>query len=151
MSPYSDDEVQGALESAVRMFFSREYDQSILTVIDLEHVESKPVFVEFSVNADGRGSYSRAYVSRAGLSNAFSPHFISAVTEVKGHFPAQLEEVLLIPARPWERFTFEGLRVLMITEIVPSQAILYGGRDSNETLRRAFCFSPADINIFGLV
>jgi hypothetical protein len=56
---------------------------------------------------------------------------------------------LQLAGRPWERFTFSGLRKLMVEEIIPTQ-IAWRVLSDEASLRTAIYFSPSEFKVFGL-
>jgi hypothetical protein len=53
-------------------------------------------------------------------------------------------------ARPRQRFTFEGLRKLMVEELIPTQVVWRATGEGNDALTEVIYFSPTDFEVFGL-
>src|SRR3984893_8227569 len=109
-------------------------------------------------NVDGNGAYSRAVVTREAFIDASNPAFVVKAREkletenpaLKLKSDAALAHAyLLLSGRPWERFTFSGLRELMVDQIIPTQLAWRVTSDDTE-LRVVIYFSPTDFKVFGL-
>ena len=149
--PFTDTEVRQALEQTIPLFLSAKRDyRGAAMELAYDAFESDRIYTEFSRNPEGKGDYSRAYVSGEELRRAHNPEFVRIASNYLGD-PAPAPVLLLqVLARPWQRFSFAGLRRLMVRELIPSQLVLRGDDPGDSALMTVIYFSPADLQIFGL-
>jgi hypothetical protein len=57
---------------------------------------------------------------------------------------------MVLQCRPWQRFSFNGLRDLLVHELIPAQLVRRVQREGNEALATWIGFSPAELKTFGL-
>ncbi|MGQ0581364.1 MAG: FRG domain-containing protein [Reyranella sp.] len=128
----------------------------ILLPLALKNEHGRPVlgadslYVEMASGTKG-GAYSRGAITKAGMYAALSRTFVNASekhTEQSIHDLA--EKVLLLPARPWQRFSFAGLRKLFVEEIIPTQVVWRIRGNESHSLNTTIYFSPLELKIFGL-
>ena len=152
--PFTDTEILTSLEVIARLFTTPYYTarNSGQFPEDRSPWEDSGVYVEFGPSDDGRGAYSRGLVSRKRLVSAFTEPFVSAASEARPQFkdPAQQHNLIVLNCRPWQRFSFEGLRNLLVHELIPAQLVGRVSRDGNEALATWIGFSPAELRTFGL-
>lgn len=109
------------------------------------------IYVEMASTMDGPGPYSRGAVTPHGLKAACTPAFLEAVRKKIGvDLEFKPEFIAKLPARPWERFTFAGLRKLMVEELIPTQIVWRADEEGDKALSTAIYFSPTEFNVFGL-
>lgn len=151
MLPYSEFEISRSISAVIDLFFLADRDPNSHEPTRFNGGVGKEwVHVEMSSNGDGAGDYSRAYVTEEQCLKSFSSFFISAAHKALSETKMSTKELLLLPARPWQRFSFDGLRELMISEIVPTQIVLYAHASRDEALYRTIYFSPLELKILGL-
>ena len=144
--PYSADEIVTALRMTLDLY---PVMRSGINVGDAFGEDG--AYVEMCAAADGRGSYSRAALHVKEFPRACRPGFVAAVKageemddEVLGW------HLLQRMARPRQRFTFEGLRKLMVEELIPTQVVWRATGEGNDALTEVIYFSPTDFEVFGL-
>jgi hypothetical protein len=149
-------------------FTSDEIAQSIVRTIELfpavkatnadSALGTNSLYVELASNADGKGAYSRAVITREAFIKASNPEFLRAArmrieagnpAAASGSDAALARSYLSLPGRPWERLTFSGLRALMIEQIIPTQVAWRVGSDAVD-LRTVIYFSPVGFRVLGL-
>jgi len=148
--PFTDAEILTSLEVLTRLFTTPYYTarNSGLFPEDRSPWEDSGAYVEFRPHDDGRGAYSRGWVSRKRLVSAFAETFVCASSEyIQRGGPT---EVMMHRCRPWQRFSFNGLRDLLVHELIPSQLVKRVSREGNEGLDTWIGFSPAELKTFGL-
>lgn len=144
--PYADIEIGISLSTLFEIYFRLGAGHRLDEIFGPDSQE-----VEFGASPDGRGAYSRAVVTKTALLDASNATFIDAVrASVLGPEADIALESLWKPARPWERFTFEGLRKLMVTQLIPTQVAGRVSGDSERDLRTVIFFSPTEFGVFGL-
>jgi hypothetical protein len=150
--PFTEHEIRRSLEVLINLFLSGKRDSMTGRVEDLgpESLGPDPLYVEMASGSDGRGDYSRGYVSGNRLIQAHNPKFLEAASEYRGSDGLDPAALLMLLARPWERFTFHGLKGLMIEELIPSQVVLRADAERDEALRTTIYFSPTEFKVFGL-
>ena len=153
--PYTREEVLKSLVVLAKLFDSEYFKDrnsgkppNSLRPFD----DEEAFYVEFGPTMDGKGAYSRAHVGRTALATAFSEAFIC---EALKHVPSWKDpsnhpDFIQLPCRPWHRFTYEGLKSLMVNQLIPSQLVLRGAVEGEEALRVWIAFSPAELKTFGL-
>jgi len=153
--PFTSDEIRAAIKETSRLYALRlsDPDKYAPYIGPVQVYGPDTINIEMASNKDGRGDYSRAFVSPQSVLNALNPAFSEAYSSAKkieklDH--THMEQSLLKGARPWDRFTFTGLRSLFVNEIIPTQLVWRGYQDGNEGLKVAIYFSPCDLQIFGL-
>jgi hypothetical protein len=116
----------------------------------------RSLYIEMASNSDGCGAYSRATITESAFIGASNPAFlVKARKKLEEAGPRSKSEedlarsYLQLPARPWERFTFNGLRTLMVEQIIPTQIVWRVSSEEAE-IRTAVYFSPKDFKVFGL-
>jgi hypothetical protein len=151
--PYTTCEIDTALARTIELFpISRQN----------AHVRNAwggdGLYVEMSSSVDGYGAYSRAAVTGNALTEALNPVFLRAVRDhLETIDPAFRDAAgaslgfasLQLAGRPWERFTFDGLRKLMVEQLIPTQ-IAWRVPANDYDLRTVIYFSPKEIKVFGL-
>jgi hypothetical protein len=144
--PYTADEIVTALQMTLDLYPMK---QSGLSLRDAFGEDG--AYVEMCSSSDGRGSYSRAALHFKEFHRACRTAFVAAVNadqdlddEVLGW------HLLQRMARPRQRFTFEGLRKLMVEELIPTQVVWRAMSEGNDALTEVIYFSPTDFEIFGL-
>ena len=151
--PFTDAEVLTSLEVLTRLFTTPYYTARNLGQFpqDRSPWEDSGVHVEFGPNDDGKGAYSRGLVSRKRLVSAFAETFVNAASEARPQFrdPAQQHDFMVLHCRPWQRFSFNGLRDLLVHELIPAQLVRRVSREGNEALATWIGFSPAELKTFG--
>ena len=153
--PYSDSEIVIAMETTARLFASPYYTErnSGRFPQDLSPWDEAAEYVDFGPNEDGCGAYSRALVSRSALVRAFADTFVSAALKNRPDLsdPKVQHHFLWFPCRPWNRFSFDGLRHLMVHEIIPTQLVRRVSSEGNEHSEGTWiAFSPTELKTFGL-
>jgi hypothetical protein len=152
--PYTATEIYTAMANSLTLFSLRCQGVRADQAYGNEGVD-----VEMSSNADGRGAYSRGAVTRRSLMQACNPAFLAAARKKlsEGNEPCENETdefiaelSLHLPARPRERFTFTGLRKLMVEQLIPTQIVWRASPSSQDALRTVIYFSPNDLLVFGL-
>lgn len=149
--PYTELEIRRALESTISQFMDSIKDSSSRCEKknDISSSITERIYLELSSNLEGTGDYSRAHVSERNLLNAHSNEFIRVATQFRNSPITNAHEAFSLMARPWQRFTFEGLKSLMINDIIPSQIVLRGYRTSDDNPNVIY-FSPTELKIIGL-
>lgn len=145
--PYSDQEIADSLRKTLDML-SRKFSIEELESDD-NAVKDRLIYVEFSEVSLVSQAYSRADVSSEALGAAFSAAFVEAA---KAHLGsnATVREMMGLPCRPRYRFSYSGLRALMVLELIPSQIATRGTRVDDERMYETLIYSPANLDVFGL-
>jgi hypothetical protein len=144
--PYSEDEIVTSVTKVIDLF------PLMLRGIDVRNVFGEEgAFVEMGGALDGKGAFSRAACTMIGFRAACRQEFIQVVRANKGLSDDVLNwHLLQVPARPWQRFKFAGLRKLMVEELIPTQVVWRATSEGADGLRRVIYFSPTDLKTFGL-
>jgi FRG domain len=149
--PFTDVEIREALEATIQFFLSAGRDaRGIASELSDESFGVDQLYVDFTRNADGKGDYSKAYVSRLELIRAHTEKFVRLASEHLGKAEVGAMDLIQLRARPWQRFSFAGLRHLMVKELIPCQLVLRGDSPNEHALKTVIYFSPTDLKIFGL-
>jgi hypothetical protein len=153
--PYTSEEIATCLRVTARLYLSPFYSERNSGRFPDSYCQfgNGPAhYVEFGPNSGGKGAYSRAHVSSAEMVSAFSESFICACVQAhpSRNDSSHYADFIQLPCRPWHRFKFDGLRRLMVHELIPSQLVWRGGVEGQEGLETWFAFSPADVKNFGL-
>jgi len=152
--PYTSAEMRLALCRAMELFPVAHEGRS-----DHEALGPDSLYVEMGSDSDGRGAYSRGAVTPRALIEACNPAFLHAARQkLAGDSPTFRDAAdeylasasLYLGARPWERFTFSGLRKLMVEQLIPTQIIWRVDFSSDGDLRTVIYFSPKEFRVFGL-
>lgn len=144
--PYSTDEIVTALRMTLDLYpvMRRGIDVS-------DAFGEDGAYVEMCAAADGRGSYSRAALRVQQFHRVCRPGFVAAVKAGEDMDPGVLGwHLLQRMVRPRQRFTFEGLRKLMVEELIPTQLVWRATGEGNDALTEVIYFSPTDFEVFGL-
>lgn len=136
--PYTNSEIEECVRNTVRLYLRS------------SRPPNKSWYVEFGKGEHGTGAYSRAHVSGDNLAEAFSDSFKRIALEAHPRLEGNLGSLIQLSCRPSQRFSFEGLRKLMVLEIIPSQLVERSGYSVEEELTIWLSFSPAELKIFGL-
>src|SRR6202451_4164229 len=151
--PYSAYEIETALKKTLELFSVARRGTNSRDVFG-----GDGLYVEMGSNADGRGAYSRGTVTKKALIDAHNPAFVHAArADLEASNPGfrNMTDITLAPAflqrlgRPWERFTFSGLKKLMAEELIPTQ-IAWRVETDEANLRTVIYFSPTEFKVFGL-
>jgi hypothetical protein len=151
--PYTANEIHTALKKTLESFSVARRGTN-----DHDVFGRDGLYVEMGSNADGRGAYSRGAVTRKALIDAHNPAFLRAArADLEASNPGfrNMTDITLAPAflqrtgRPWERFTFSGLKKLMAEELIPTQ-IAWRVETDEANLRTVIYFSPTEFKVFGL-
>jgi hypothetical protein len=149
--PFTDVEIREALEATIQLFLEAKRNaRGIADDLGEESLGVDRIYVDFTRNADGKGDYSKAFVSRRELLNAHSEEFVRIVSQHLNTSVVNPVHLVQLRALPWERFSFSGLRRLMVKELIPCQLVLRGDSPDEYALKRVIYFSPTDLKIFGL-
>jgi len=152
--PYTSSEIHSALYQAIELFSVARRGRS-----DHEALGPDSYYAEMGSNSDGKGAYSRGSVTPKALYEACNPAFLNAARQrLVGYdstFKSAADETvatasLMFVARPWQRFTFSGLRKLMVEQLIPTQIIWRIDSSSEDNLRTVIYFSPKEFRVFGL-
>lgn len=144
--PYTATEIRRSLERTIEILPEAARNEGSIPTLGPDSV-----YVEMAFSMSGDGAYSRGAITRERMYTALNSAFANAAEKRTGRPVRELaEKLLLLPARPWQRFTFEGLRRLFVEELIPTQVAwrIRGNADSD--LRVAIFFSPLEPNVFGL-
>lgn len=144
--PYSAAEISTSISRSIQLF------ELYRSGLQVEEAFGPGGFeVEIGSSDDGTGSYSRGAVTGSALIEACNPRFLSAARRRLGGDDASFAFMSLgLPARPWQRFTFSGLRRLMVEQLIPSQIVWRGCEEGDDALRVVVFFSPKELKTFGL-
>lgn len=149
--PFTDEEVGESLRTTLSLLSKDTHSE-----LEAEHETDGAstnnvglVYVEFAESSTSSQSYSRANVSASSLQMAFSEHFRSAAMRHLGE-DAAVKDMVGLPCRPKYRFTYAGLRTLMVSELIPSQITTRGLRTGDESMYETLIYSPVDLEVFGL-
>ena len=144
--PYTASEIRTAMVLCIGIFLDR-----VKFGDGHEPFRGNSIKISVAASCSGKGAYSYAHVSREGLLRAASPEFVRAV---KAHTSLSDEglswKVASVGARPWQRFTFSGLRELMVNEIIPTQVAEHGDQEGDDGLAQPLFFSPTSFKVFGI-
>ncbi|SKB01910.1 FRG domain-containing protein [Prosthecobacter debontii] len=143
--PYSDEEIHRSIMTTLSLLRIRLVEKSF------RYQKKYTEKVEFCPNPKGVGAMSAGRVSKSALKRALNPHFKRAVKQMGAHLPypfVQCPEVWL-PALPTQRFSFAGLRQLLVSDLIPTQIVERGDFDGQTFPTRSLFFSPFDFAIFG--
>ena len=143
--PYSAAEIRTAIEQTIAL-----YPASCAEQDPAKAFPHRGLYVEMSSSGSGEGAYSRATVTEQAFLAALNPVFRDAVSKSLTNPDMLLYACLRQPARPWERFTFSGLRSLMVAQMIPTQVTWRVWHEGNDALRTSLFFSPTEIKVFGL-
>jgi hypothetical protein len=143
--PYTPEETLVALDTTFKLLAFRASGG------EMHHAWGEATWqVELAGDPSGTGAYSRASVSRGGIGRAWNPEFISAVRKHSSCEDSEQDAVALqTVAYSWQRFTFAGLRRLMVHELIPTQLAWRGTCDSEKALSVSLYYSPAEFDVFG--
>lgn len=145
--PYTDTEMHQSLQATLALLAQRQVEGRWFRPYGNDRLH-----VDLSVSQNGNGEYSRAYMSRARFLSALNPAFLCAINEYKGETRGVFSFLPLdLTARPWERFTFTGLRDLFVYELIPSQVIWRSEINGIEGARTVVYFNPSEIKVLGPV
>ena len=153
--PYTRDEIVTSLEVMARLFASTYYRERHSGKSPNSYRpfnDEEAFYVGFGPAMNGKGPYSRAHVSRTAVSTAFSEAFIRAALQriPSWDAPDRYADFIQLPCRPWHRFTFEGLKDLMVHQLIPSQLVWRNTGEGDDVLSVWIAFSPAELKTFGL-
>ena len=149
--PYGPDEINTALRRMLELFpVAQEKSHR-------QAMGPESLYVEMAHNVDGRGGYSRADLDPKTLIEVSNPAFAAAADKyLAANYPTLARTpyvfghaLLQLAGRPWERFTFSGLRRAMVEELIPTQ-IAWRMISDEHDLSTVIYFSPTDIKVFGL-
>jgi hypothetical protein len=144
--PYAAPEINTSISYFIKLFELSRHEKQPEDAFGPDGIE-----VEIGSSMDGTGAYSRGTVTTTALVEAYNPEFLSAVRQRLGRNDDLLAEASLhMPARPWERFTFSGLRTLMVEQLIPTQVVWRGHSVGDNSLREVIYFSPKELKVFGL-
>ncbi|MFA5204210.1 MAG: FRG domain-containing protein [Lentisphaeria bacterium] len=142
--PYSGPEIRTALENLIELSNYHGHD--------LFHAFGPDgACVDMCARHDGRGAYSRGTIRVSTLVGACNPAFMDAAQRYLSVDDESLGCLSLqLAGRPWERFTFNGLRKLMVEQLIPTQIAGQVNGDGDDGLHTVIFFSPTEFNVFGL-
>lgn len=144
--PYSASEINASISCFIKLFELSRHGKQPEDAFGPDGIE-----VEIGSSMDGTGAYSRGTVTTPALIQAYNPEFLNAVRQELGTNDDSLAELSLhLPARPWERFTFSGLRTLMVEQLIPTQVVWRGDSEGDDALSEVIYFSPKELKVFGL-